>query len=134
MSFEVVTNSPLESRLTKLIMRLIESGYIQRGEEKSFDLIRNHAFFSVFRSNRTTEEGENVGIITSYLTEKIFTYITIFSAGYFTAAIIFFTEIAYFRHTKNMMKQRRFLRAKKRTQNIKHPSYRPFQPTYNYLP
>lgn len=119
MSFEVATNSPLESRLSILIQRLIESGYMKHGEEMACDLIRDYTVFTALHSNTTAGEGKDAVALTSYMTDKIFIYGIIFSVGYVVAFVIFFAEIIHFRYWKNTPEKKRFLNAKKRAQNVR---------------
>lgn len=133
MSFELATNSPLESRLTKLILKTIESGYMKRGEDIAFELIRTHAVFSALRSNTTAGDTNN-SLIMSYVSTKIFTYIVVFCACYLIAIVVFAAEIVYFTHSNNVQKKQRSLPAKRHSQVNKRPSYRRFSFEPTYLP
>lgn len=103
MSYSVATNSPLESRVVKLVQNLIEMGYMTYSEGRVFYLIRH--LIASEQSKPTSVEGNDA--------TKVLMYFMSLSVGCVVAILVFFAEIIYFRYSQNVQKKTQFSRAKK---------------------
>lgn len=108
MSYSVATNSPLGSRVVKLVQNLIEMGYMTYSEGRVFYLIRH---LIAAEQNKPISADENDAT-------KILMYFMSLSVGYVVAIFVFFAEIIYFRYSQNVKKKKRFSRAKKIARKI----------------
>lgn len=95
-SYEIKTNSPLESRFKTILQSIIEMGYLQQCEKESFLLIRD--FFRKNRTHAHAMDAPNAGTFTSATFNTILPYFFLYGFGIAAAILTFAVEVVNFNY------------------------------------
>lgn len=119
-SYEIKTNSPLESRFKTVIQSIIEMGYLQQCEKESFLLIRD--FFRRNRTHAHLMDAPNAGTFTSATFNKILPYFFLYGFGIVAAILTFAAEVVHFHYKqkpkKKLARDGRTRSAKTQSENL----------------